>query len=99
MVLWAGDWTDRVDYMHFQVSRAISQQLAYLDLQSALKLYNLTIQYPDSASELSADTRWFYLYKLYPKHYIEILTTYFPALAKDREKRVFTTVYQALAND
>lgn len=95
---WGGDWRDRIDYMHFQVARPIAQQLAYLDPQSAATLYQLTIKYPQSAANLTADTRWFYLYKLYPQQYIKVLQDYFPKLATEKESQVFDKVYQALAN-
>jgi len=95
---WGGAWLDTIDYMHFQISRNIAQHLAALPTSEAEKLYALTIRYPKSAVNLSADSRWFYLYKLYPQRYMDVFSKYFPQLSSTKESEVFTQISQTLAN-
>lgn len=96
-IIWGGNWRDRIDYMHFQTSRPLAEQLSKVDPQSAQTLYALAIQYPDSAEKLSSDSRWQYLYQLYPQRFMLVLQHYFKLLATEPETAVFDQVYTALA--
>lgn len=96
-VVWGGQWQDRIDYQHFQVPDNLASQLAYLDKESGEQLMKLIAQYPESAIKISADTKWKYLYQLYPRQYISALTEFFPLFKTENENDVFNKIYQQLS--
>lgn len=97
-LVWGGQWQDRVDYQHFQVPDNIAINMAYLDRKSAQQFMQLIINNPKSAEKMSSDTKWKYLYKLYPDYYMQALADYFPLLKTEDEAKVYDLVYQKLSN-
>lgn len=95
-IQWGGDWQDTVDYMHFQMPMGIAKHLVLLDKKSAEQLMKLVIQYPEQAMYMSIDTRWDFLYKLYPDRYLTVLKKYFHLLKKQDESAVIHLVYNEL---
>ncbi len=96
-LVWGGDWQDRVDYMHFQVPTNTVYHLSQMDKKSGQTFIQLMSQYPESAKNMSADSRWDYLYEMYPENYINALKKYFPLLKTRPETEVIDYIYQDLA--
>lgn len=97
LIRWGGNWQDRVDYQHFEVPRNIAINLIALDTKSAQQFMQLVIRCPECANKLSGDTKWNYLYQIYPGSYMKVLSEYFPELKSETENQVFAKVYQKLA--
>lgn len=95
---WGGSWEDRVDYQHFEVPKNIGLNVIYLDKETAEAFIKLTILYPDSAKRMSNDSRWQYLYLLYPQKYLEALTDFFPLLSTEDETTVIHQIYTKLSS-
>jgi len=95
--VWGGEWQDTVDYMHFQMPTAVAKHLVLLDVKSARLLIELVIKDPESAKYMSADTKWDYLYIMYPKTFINVLKKYFHLLKSKDESVVINLIYNELA--
>jgi hypothetical protein len=94
---WGGNWQDTTDYMHFQVPTAIAMHLKLLDRKTGEQLIGLIIKYPENAKHISSDTRWDYLYQMYPNRYSKVLKKYFPLLKTKDESVVIHLIYNELA--
>lgn len=94
---WGGNWQDTIDYMHFQLPLSIAKQLTWLDKKSAEQFIKIVIKHPEEAKYLSSDTRWRYMYQLYPNRYIQVLGKYFYLLKTRDESFVIRLMYNELA--
>ncbi|MEM7589504.1 MAG: M15 family metallopeptidase [Myxococcota bacterium] len=92
---WGGEWSDRIDYMHFQVGRFVSTLLSMLDKEGGAGFYRIARHQPQIEKWVRPQ-KWAYLYKLYGQGFLNALERHKSQIAQLSDFDFFNLILEDL---